>query len=141
MGEIRKKATKKDIRETATRIKSAYDDLKKDDIYKEYRVQWNNHIGSGIPEITVINDAGFRAILIGDVRNAKDSRGYMYLFYTNDENVKFPSITEITRRLQIIANEEVLEGDTVAYYDWPEYGSLKKQRKYFAEIVNRRYAA
>lgn len=123
----------------ATKIRESYDYLKRNPINKEIRVTWNQHIGTGISEISVVNDAGFKAIIIGDTRNVKESRGYMYLFYSNDDTEKFPSISEILRRLQIVANKEILSDSTVAYHDWQEYGSLEKQREYFAEIINRIY--
>lgn len=59
----------------------------------------------------------------------------MYLFYADDRNVLFPTIKELERRLKIIANKNILTEDDVSYYDWNEYGSLEKQREYFAEII------
>lgn len=49
--------------ELARKIKSAYKELKQDEVYKFYNVIWNNDLGES--EITVENDAGFRAIIIG----------------------------------------------------------------------------
>ena len=59
----------------------------------------------------------------------------MYLFYTNDENIPFPTVKEIERRLKIVADKEILTDDDTEYFDWDEYVSLKKQREYFSEIV------
>ena len=120
-------------KELARKIKAAYEDLKKDTIYKIYNITWNDELETS--EITVENDSGFRAIIIGNTNGGKKSRGYMYLFYTNDDNVSFPTIKEIERRLKIVAAKEVLTGDDVSYYDWEEYGTLKKQREYFSEII------
>ena len=120
-------------RKLAKEIRTGYDKLKKDSIYKFYHVTWNDRLETS--EITIKNDAGFKAIIIGDTRNRPDARGYMYLFYTDSRGVPFPSITEIERRLSIVAKKEILRGDDVSYYDWKEYGSLKLQREYFAEII------
>lgn len=59
----------------------------------------------------------------------------MYLFYADDRNVPFPTIKELERRLEIIANKDILTEDDSSYYDWDEYGSLEKQREYFSEII------
>lgn len=120
-------------KELARAIKAGYNDLKKDTVYKLHNVTYNDKLGTS--EITVENDAGFRAIIIGDTRGMCKSRGYMYLFYTSDDNVPFPTIKEIERRLKIVANKEVLTDNDVDYFDWDEYESLEKQREYFSEIV------
>lgn len=49
--------------ELARKIKSAYKELKQNEAYKLFNVIWNNDLGES--EITVENDAGFRAIIIG----------------------------------------------------------------------------
>lgn len=59
----------------------------------------------------------------------------MYLFYTNDNSKKFPSVKEIERRLRIVADKEILTEEDAAYFDWEEYGTLEKQREYFSEII------
>lgn len=120
-------------KELARAIKAGYNDLKKDTVYKLYNVTYNDKLGTS--EITVENDAGFRAIIIGDTRGMCKSRGYMYLFYTNDNNVPFPTIKEIDRRLKIVANKEILTDENADYFDWEKYGSLEKQRDYFSEII------
>lgn len=122
-----------DYNKIAKDIKKGYSDLKKDTTYKFVHVIWNDKLK--ISEITVENDAGFKAIIIGNTSGISKSRGYMYLFYTNDENVPFPTVKEIERRLKIVANKEVLTGNDADYFDWDEYGSLEKQREYFSEIV------
>ena len=61
----------------------------------------------------------------------------MYLFYTNDRKVSFPTIKEIERRLKIVANGKILTEEDAAYFDWEEYGSLEKQRTYFSEIIGK----
>lgn len=120
-------------REVARAIKAGYSDLKKDTVSKLYTVAYNAKLG--ISEITVENDAGFRAIIIGDTRGMCKSRGYMYLFYSNDNKAPFPTIKEIERRLKIIANKEILTDEDADYFDWERYGSLEKQREYFSEII------
>lgn len=122
-------------KELAKEIKTAYNDLKKDITYKLYNVTWNDELKTS--EITVENDAEFKAIIIGNTKGMSKSRGYMYLFYTNDRNVPFPTIKEIERRLKIVANKEVLIDEDASYYDWEEYGSLEKQREYFSEIITK----
>ena len=117
----------------AKKIRAGYNSLRKDTVSKQYNVTWNNELQTA--EIAVENDAGFKAIIIGNVRNKKGARGYMYLFYTNDSTVPFPSTAEIERRLQIVADKRILAEKDVSYHDWPEYGSLEKQREYFSEIV------
>ena len=92
--------------ELARKIKSAYKELKQDEVYKLFNIIWNNDLGES--EITVENDAGFRAIIIGNTSGVKKSRGYMYLFYTNDDTESFPTIKEIEHRLKVIANQEIL---------------------------------
>jgi len=120
-------------KELAKEIKAGYNDLKKDAVYKVYHVTWNDELETS--EITVENDAEFKAIIIGDTRCMSKSRGYMYLFYTNDKSIPFPTIKEIERRLKIVANKEILTDKDVGYHDWEEYGSLEKQREYFSEII------
>ena len=117
----------------AREIKAGYNDLKKDTVYKLHHVTWNDELGTS--EITVENDAEFKAIIIGNTRGMSKSRGYMYLFYTNDRSIPFPTIKEIERRLKIVANKEILTDEDASYYDWEEYGSLEKQREYFSEII------
>lgn len=120
-------------REVARAIKAGYSDLKKDTVSKLYNIAYNAKLGTS--EITVENDAGFRAIIIGDTRGMCKSRGYMYLFYSNDNKAPFPTIKEIERRLKIIANKEILTDEDADYFDWERYGSLEKQREYFSEII------
>lgn len=120
-------------KEFAREIRTGYNDLKKDTVYKLYNVTWNDELGTS--EITVENDAEFKAIIIGNTRGMSRSRGYMYLFYTNDRSVPFPTIKEIERRLKIVANKEILVDEDASYHDWKEYGSLEKQREYFSEII------
>ncbi len=117
----------------ARKTKDAYVDLSKDRRYKLYNVCWNDDLQ--VSEITVENDAGFKAIIIGNTNGKSGSRGYMYLFYTNDNSKKFPSIKEIERRLRIVADKEILTEEDAAYFDWEEYGTLEKQREYFSEII------
>lgn len=117
----------------AKEIKDGYNNLKKNIMYKSYYVTWNDELETS--EIKVENDSGFKAIIIGNTRNIPESRGYMYLFYTNDRNVPFPTIKEIERRLRIVAGKKVLTDDDAKYFDWEEYGSLEKQREYFSEII------
>lgn len=117
----------------AREIKAGYNDLKKDTVYKLHHVTWNDELGTS--EITVENDAEFKAIIIGNTRGMSKSRGYMYLFYTNDRSIPFPTIKEIERRLKIVADKEILTDEDASYYDWEEYGSLEKQREYFSEII------
>lgn len=113
----------------ARAIKRGYNELKKDTLYKLYYITQESQ------EITVENDAGFKAIIIGNTSGGAASRGYMYLFYSNDDDVRFPTIKEIERRLRIVAKQEELVDEDVSYFDWEEYGSLKKQREYFSEII------
>lgn len=114
-------------------IRKGYMDLKKNTANKLYHVTWNDILGTS--EITVKNDAGFKAIIVGNTSGVSKSKGYMYLFYTNDKNAPFPTVNEIERRLKSIANKEVLTDNDAYYFDWDEYGSLEKQREYFSEIV------
>lgn len=117
----------------AKKIKNGYDFLTKNTVYKLYHVTWNDKLETS--EITVENDAEFKAVIIGNTRNVPESKGYMYLFYADDRNVPFPTIKELERRLKIIANKDILTEDDASYYDWDEYGSLEKQREYFSEII------
>lgn len=117
----------------ARKIKDGYNDLKKDTTFKLHYVTWNSELETS--EIAVKNDSGFKAIIIGNTRNMPESRGYMYLFYTNDRSIPFPTIEEIERRLKIVADKKMITDDDASYYDWEEYGSLEKQREYFSEIV------
>ena len=118
--------------ELARKIKNAYKELGKDEVYKLYNVMWNDDLD--ISEITVENDVGFRAVIIGNT-SGTESRGYMYLFYTNDDSEVFPTVRELARRLKAVAAQEVLTDENADYFDWEEYGSLEKQRAYFSEIV------
>ena len=119
--------------ELARKIKNAYKELGKDEVYKLYNVMWNDELD--ISEITVGNDVGFRAVIIGNTSGVTESRGYMYLFYTNDDSEVFPTVRELARRLKTVAAQEVLTDENADYFDWEEYGSLEKQREYFSEIV------
>lgn len=112
--------------ELARKIKNAYKDLRKDEVYKLYNVMWNDELDTA--EITVENDAGFRAVIIGNTSGMKGSRGYMYLFYTNDDSEVFPTVRELARRLKAVAAQEALTDENADYFDWKEYGSLEKQR-------------
>lgn len=119
--------------ELARKIKNAYKELGKDEVYKLYNVMWNDELD--VSEITVGNDVGFRAVIIGNTSGVTESRGYMYLFYTNDDSEVFPTVRELARRLKAVAAQEVLTDENADYFDWEEYGSLEKQRAYFSEIV------
>ena len=122
-------------KELAISIRDGYHNLKKEPVYKLYNIIWNYELGTA--EISVENDAEFKAIIIGSTRSVPASRGYMYLFYTNDRKVPFPSIKEIIRRLKIVANKGILTDKDAEYFDWEEYGSLEAQRMYFSEIIKR----
>ena len=121
-------------KELARKIKDGYNSLKKESIFKYFNITWNQKLGTA--EILVENDAEFKAIIIGNTKKS-DSRGYMYLFYTNDRKVPFPSVKEIIRRLEIVANRGILADKDAEYFDWREYGSLEMQRIYFSEIIKR----
>ena len=123
-----------DYKELARKIKDGYNSLKREPIFKYYNITWNQKLGTA--EILVENDAGFKAIIIGNTKKS-NSRGYMYLFYTTDRKVPFPSVKEIIRRLKVIANRGILEDKDAEYFDWREYGSLEMQRIYFSEIIKR----
>ena len=119
--------------ELAKAIHAGYNKLKKNEIDKLYYVTWNSALETS--EITVENDAGFRAIIIGNTDGMSKSRGFMYLFYTNDRSVPFPTIEEIACRLKMVVNKEIITSEDADYNDWKEYGSLEEQREYFSEIV------
>ena len=122
-------------RELAVKIKNGYSSLKREPVFKFLDIIWNQKLKTA--EISVVNDAGFKAIIIGSTQNLTTSRGYMYLFYTNDSKVLFPSVKEIIRRLKIVASGERLTDQDAEYFDWEEYGSLEMQRIYFSEIIKR----
>ena len=122
-------------RELAVKIKNPYRSLKRDPVFKCLDIIQNQKLKTA--EISVVNDAGFKAIIIGSTQNLTTSRGYMYLFYTNDSKVLFPSVKEIIRRLKIVASGERLTDQDAEYFDWEEYGSLEMQRIYFSEIIKR----
>jgi len=122
-------------KELAWKIKDGYKDLKRDSINKVYNIMWNHELETA--EISVINDAEFKAIIIGDIRTRPEARGHMYLFYSDDRKVSFPAIKEIERRLKAVAREETLSDEDAAYFDWEEYGSLEMQRAYFSEIIKK----
>lgn len=122
-------------RELAVKIKNGYSSLKREPVFKCLDIIWNQKLKTA--EISVVNDAGFKAIIIGSTQNLTTSRGYMYLFYTNDSKVLFPSVKEIIRRLKIVASGERLTDQDAEYFDWEEYGSLEMQRIYFFEIIKR----
>lgn len=122
-------------RELAVKIKNGYSSLKREPVFKCLDIIWNQKLKTA--EISVVNDAGFKAIIIGSTQNLTTSRRYMYLFYTNDSKVLFPSVKEIIRRLKIVASGERLTDQDAEYFDWEEYGSLEMQRIYFSEIIKR----
>ena len=122
-------------RELAVKIKNGYSSLKREPVFKCLDIIWNQKLKTA--EISVVNDAEFKVIIIGSTQNLTTSRGYMYLFYTNDSKVLFPSVKEIIRRLKIVASGERLTDQDAEYFDWQEYGSLEMQRIYFSEIIKR----
>lgn len=122
-------------RELAVKIKNGYSSLKREPVFKCLDIIWNQKLKTA--EISVVNDAGFKAIIIDSTQNLTTSRGYMYLFYTNDSKVLFPSVKEIIRRLKIVASGERLTDQDAEYFDWEVYGSLEMQRIYFSEIIKR----
>lgn len=122
-------------RELAVKIKNGYSSLKREPVFKCLDIIWNQKLKTA--EISVVNDAEFKVIIIGSTQNLTTSRGYMYLFYTNDSKVLFPSVKEIIRRLKIVASGEKLADQDAEYFDWEEYGSLEMQRIYFSEIIKR----
>lgn len=122
-------------RELAVKIKNGYSSLKREPVFKCLDIIWNQKLKTA--EISVVNDAEFKVIIIGSTQNLTTSRGYMYLFYTNDSKVLFPSVKEIIRRLKIVASGERLTDQDAEYFDWEEYGSLEMQRIYFSEIIKR----
>ena len=122
-------------RELAEKIKNGYSSLKREPVFKCLDIIWNQKLKTA--EISVVNDAEFKVIIIGSTQNLTTSRGYMYLFYTNDSKVLFPSVKEIIRRLKIVASGERLTDQDAEYFDWEEYGSLEMQRIYFSEIIKR----
>lgn len=124
-------------RELAVKIKNGYSSLKREPVFKCLDIIWNQKLKTA--EISVVNDAGFKAIIIGSTQNLTTSRGYMYLFYTNDSKVLFPSVKEIIRRLKIVASGERLTDQDAEYFDWEAYGSLEMQRIYFSEIIMSSY--
>lgn len=122
-------------RELAVKIKNGYSSLKREPVFKCLDIIWNQKLKTA--EISVVNDAEFKVIIIGSTQNLTTSRGYMYLFYTNDSKVLFPSVKEIIRRLKVVASGERLTDQDAEYFDWEEYGSLEMQRIYFSEIIKR----
>ena len=122
-------------RELAVKIKNGYSSLKREPVFKCLDIIWNQKLKTA--EISVVNDAEFKVIIIGSTQNLTTSRGYMYLFYTNDSKVLFPSVKGIIRRLKIVASGERLTDQDAEYFDWEEYGSLEMQRIYFSEIIKR----
>lgn len=122
-------------RELAVKIKNGYSSLKREPVFKCLDIIWNQKLKTA--EISVVNDAEFKVIIIGSTQNLTTSRGYMYLFYTNDSKLLFPSVKEIIRRLKIVASGERLTDQDAEYFDWEEYGSLEMQRIYFSEIIKR----
>ena len=122
-------------RELAVKIKNGYSSLKREPVFKCLDIIWNQKLKTA--EISVVNDAEFKVIIIGSTQNLTTSRGYMYLFYTNDSKVLFPSVKEIIRRLKIVASGERVTDQDAEYFDWEEYGSLEMQRIYFSEIIKR----
>lgn len=123
-------------RELAVKIKNGYSSLKREPVFKCLDIIWNQKLKTA--EISVVNDAGFKAIIIGSTQNLTTSRGYMYLFYTNDSKVLFPSVKEIIRRLKIVASGERLTDQDAEYFDCEEYGSLEMQRIYFLKLLKGR---
>ncbi len=122
-------------KEMARKIKNGYNYLKRESVYKEYDIIWNRRWD--IPEIYVKNDAEFKAIIIGNTGSQTEIGGFMYLFYTDDRKVPFPTIREIERRLKIVADGKILTEDDAAYFDWEKYGPLEDQRLYFSEIIKK----
>lgn len=85
----------------------------------------------------IINDSGFRAILVGDVRGSgyKNKIGYMYLWHTNDENEKYPTQAALTKMLKAILQKE--EYPTFTYYDNSDGFNRDEQKEFYKSIVEK----
>ena len=79
-----------------------------------YHATWNDELETS--EITIEIDSGFKAIIIGNTMNMQEFRGYMYLFYTNDRSVSFPTIKDIDRRLEVVTDTNLT--DDASYINW-----------------------
>lgn len=128
------KVTKEQIKKLALNITRAGKVISEDSISKDYT------IGDGIKHsIIVTSDSGYEAIYIGNLES-KNTDGYMCL-YTNNTSIRnsYPSTPEIELLLTdvlIMQKLEIGEGKA-SYYDWEEYGGMKKQLKYYSNIVSR----
>jgi len=114
----------------AEKISKAGKIIAKDSISKDY------FLGNGYTDsIIITSDSGYEAIYIGDI---KGNNGYMCL-YTNNTSKRnsFPNKNVIAELLEKVLKKEKLEtGEGKAeYYDWKEFGGMKKQLKYFSKIV------
>lgn len=98
------------VHELAKKIRKAAMDISKDRIYKIYFVEHRPEF-----EISVADDSGFRAILIGDAES-DDSIGYAYLYAENAFEdgeycafKNFPTAKEIEKRIRCILDGKDIE--------------------------------
>lgn len=61
-------------RELAVKIKNGYSSLKREPVFKCLDIIWNQKLKTA--EISVVNDAEFKVIIIGSTQNLTTSRGY-----------------------------------------------------------------
>lgn len=125
-------SNKNELFALAKKISKAGRIISKNHIDKDYIVGKNSK-GS----IIVTSDSGYEAIYIGDIQSK--NKGYMCL-YTNNTSKRnsYPTTEIIAELLEKVVNKEKLEmGEGKAsYYDWEEFGGMKKQLNYFSEVVN-----
>ena len=123
-----------EIYELAKKIKEAGKIIAKDHIYKDYYIDGNRSNET----IIVTSDSGYEAIYIGNIFS--DSKKDYMCLYTNNISKRnsYPATKEIARLLALVAKGEKLpEGEGKAAYFHSGKDDLKKQLKYFAEVVRK----
>lgn len=116
----------------AKKISKAGRSIAQDPIMKEHNIGY-----SDTDTIIVKSDSGYEGIYIGTMgRSSRD--GFMCL-YTNstEERNSFPDTQEIANLLyDVVCQRKLPTGEGwAAYFNWREFGGLKKQLVYFSKVV------
>lgn len=122
----------KKLNKLAKEIARAGQIIARDEIEKEYNLGY-----SLADTIIVKSDSGYEAIYIGDISKGSTS-GYMCLYTNNTEKRNsYPKTDKITELLKnVVAKKKLPTGEgKAAYFDWDEFGGMKKQMDYFSRVI------
>ncbi len=126
---------KQNILALAVLIRAATKELLRDTLYKEYRVSVDLNIQASAAqpgEIIVKNDAGHRAIIIGDLTS--HGKGYIYIFLNNNGG-RFPSVATIAKALKKV-REKTADRPEFQLYPGDD-NDVEKTKEFLSDVVKR----